>query len=135
MTMTTELETAIRKELRKNHVTFAELARIEGFEGDFQIRLPEYNILLWTDISEEALAILTRMREAGEVHFVPTNILTYLIDGASLSCPVATQKRHYKETHWLPVALNLGPDPDAPMETRPARDRSGSITRRFGATN
>ena len=36
----TELETAIRKELDKDNVTFAELARIEGFKGDFRDHLP-----------------------------------------------------------------------------------------------
>lgn len=110
---TAGLENAIRETLRKDHVTFAELSRIEGFNGDFQIRFPEHNELLWSGISEEAIDILTRMREADEFHFVPTPFMTYLIDGAALTCPVATKAQRYKKTHWLPVVLKLGPEEKA----------------------
>ena len=97
---------AIREKLRKNHVSFADLRDIDGFQGEFVIASSiNHNVIFWSGISAEASDILNEMCQAGEFEYQPTTPLTYLIDGAMLSLPQVKSKRNYKTPHWLPVVL------------------------------
>jgi hypothetical protein len=95
---------------RQNHVTFAELSRLEGFSGDREVEMRP-NCLLWTGVSEEAAQALLGLIKEQRVHFHPTTSLTYLIDGTMLRLPLARSVREYKKPHWLPVVINRGASP------------------------
>jgi hypothetical protein len=102
------LEKMIREQLNKDHVSFAELSRLDGFKGEMALFFEDKNIMLWPKLSEEAVEILDRLRGAGEFHYHPTLPLIYLVDGVSLNMPIAKSDRHYSEMHWLPVVLKRG---------------------------
>ncbi len=104
----TTLLDAIREVLQRDHVTFAELSRIDGFRGDFQMLVNHYrvsNVIIWSGMSKEAVDALETIRQEGEYEMVPTPFLTYLIDGAALDLPLAKSARHYKKPHWSPTVL------------------------------
>ena len=102
----------IRKVLSRDNATFAELARLEGFAGDQELFLNAAtgtsNIVLWSGISPEAADALEILFKAGECHFRPTSMLTYLFDGMMLKYPLAKRPRHYKTPHWCPCVLKPG---------------------------
>ena len=62
----TGLETAIRNVLKRDNVTFAELSRIEGFNGNLALVNPaNNNIIYWMGMSEQAVSILERLQADG----------------------------------------------------------------------
>ena len=98
--------------LSRRSVSFVELEKgIEGFAGEKAMILhgDGYdNIVLWDGVSEEAAAALDELRSDGRIHFTPTNVLVYLIDGIVPDLPIAKSRRKYKKPHWLPAVLNPG---------------------------
>jgi len=109
----TNLETAIRAELKRDHVSFAELSRIEGFRGSCEIGFLDRNILIWQSISREAIDIIRRIQVAHEVYLIPaSSALIYIIDGVTLNLPIAKRWQHYKTLHWLPTVFTLEWWPD-----------------------
>ena len=91
-------------------VTFVELRRLFGQEakGQLSIVLAEYpNIVLWTGVSKTFVDAFDFIRS--KIRLKSTSELTYLIDGGILQMPIAKKKCDYKEPHWAPVCLNLGP--------------------------
>lgn len=87
--------------------------------GDYAIDLGQ-NLVAWADVSEEYVAAVRAALDTGQIHMRPTIALVYAIDGRILNMPVAQKvpKGGYKEPHWLPVSLNLGPHPDARRSAR-----------------
>jgi hypothetical protein len=124
---TSALADAIREKLEFNHVSFAELMRIPGVQGDLEwYRDGEDfgNIILWSGLSQEAFDILQAMIKAGECHLVPTSLLIYLADGEMLRLPLVKRIMRYKTPHWLPCVLNRGPaKAQKKREIRRASDR------------
>lgn len=104
---TTDMAAQILEYVRRlDHVTFANLAdNIPGFEGDYEIYFGERNWVLWSGVSQEAAAALHKLRSAGSIVYVPTALLTYLIDGCTLSYPIVKSARRYKSPHWLPMVV------------------------------
>jgi hypothetical protein len=99
---------AIKKVLKRDNVTFAELSRLEGFAGDFEIHVNHEkvsNIVIWSGLSQEAMDALEVIRQEGEYSLEPTSVLTYLMDGVTLNLPLAKSVRHYKKPHWAPAVL------------------------------
>ena len=89
-------------------VSFVELERnVEGFSGEYEFGILEKNLVFWQGVSNEAVDALNALMESGEVELVPTSPLTYHVDGAVPSLPVAKQARAYKEPRWVPIAINL----------------------------
>lgn len=104
----TKLLEQIKEKLSWGSVSFAELSRIEGFNGDLEIKLNHpsvSNVVLWSGLSEEAIEALEVIRKEGEYIISPSTILVYLMDGVSLNLPIAKSKRHYKKPHWAPVVF------------------------------
>jgi hypothetical protein len=104
----------IREILRRDHVRFAELGRIEGFAGTHQLMLDapgSSNILVWSRISQDAADALQALMAAGECYLKGTTTLTYWVDGMMLDLPLARQRRHYKKPYWCPCVLKLGRPP------------------------
>lgn len=99
---------------RGNNVSFAELDQLTGFrdrENGFEIGWRSQNIVFWSGISEEGCDALDAALDADLIHYHPTSAFIYLLDGTMPQLPVAKQVRTYKQPHWLPVVLKLGPNP------------------------
>lgn len=97
---------AIMELLQRDYVTFAELSRIPGFEGEFALHAPNYpNIIYWSHVSREAADAIEELRREKFFEFRPASPMSYLIDGVSLDLPLAKRRYHYKTLHWLPVTL------------------------------
>jgi len=95
-------------------VSFAELSKIDGFNGDREISFDSAkfsNIIVWSGVSEEAVSSLRKLVDNKSYHFHPTSSLTYMADGAMLNIPIAKSVRHYKTPHWIPTVINIGMPP------------------------
>lgn len=92
----------------KPGTSFAELARIDGVPGDFNIKWePEdgSNIILWSGVSQAAVAAIHQLVKEKLIEIQSSSLLVYLIDGCTLSLPVAKSIRHFKRPRWLPVTF------------------------------
>jgi hypothetical protein len=76
----------------KHHdqVFFVELARsLEEFSGDRELLLDGYeNIILWVEISTEAINSIGQLVNEDSLYMVPTKRMTYMIDGTGLNLPI-----------------------------------------------
>lgn len=103
----------IREVLKQDHVTFTELSRIEGFSGGgltWSIRNEKIsNVVIWVDMTREAVDAIETIIAEGKYEMVPTTPLTYLIDGSMLKLPLAKSVRHYKKEHWVPTIFKKKP--------------------------
>lgn len=96
----------------KTGISFAQFEHIEGFTGDYAWGSVEHNIFFWFTMSEEAIDVLDSLFQDGEIEIVPTNYMTYFIDGSVPNVPIAKDpKRKYKKDRWLPVVINYSPKP------------------------
>ena len=113
---------AIRELLPRDNLSFAELARLEGFPGDQELIFTAAgasNIVLWAGLSAEAADALKVLLEAGERHFRPTSAPVYLCDGTMLRYPLAKRTMLYKTPHWCPCVLKPGAPPGRARSLKP----------------
>lgn len=93
---------SIREMLERDHVSFTELAQIEGFRGNLEWVVGE-NIVLCRGLSPaEAFDALVVIRTENEYEFQPASTLTYLLDGGMPppDYPIAKQARNYAKPHF-----------------------------------
>lgn len=88
----------------RQHVSFAELGRIEGAEGDLEISF-KGNIVLWAGLSDEFCDAFDSLKSNGKIRPVPCGSFIYLIDGTQLKMKVAKGIGPYKTPRWLPVCF------------------------------
>jgi hypothetical protein len=89
--------------------SFVELAReVPGWKGNFVWHIPgNPNVVLWADMSEDAISALVELLREKKIDAVPTSLLVYLHDGQMLQFPlVKSLKTKYKKPHWLPMVFN-----------------------------
>jgi hypothetical protein len=69
------------------------------------------NIVIWDGMSEKLVAAILQLLRAKAIHCHPSSPLTYLIDGACLTLPLAKRppKGGYTKEHWLPITFRDGP--------------------------
>ena len=98
-----------------DYVSFAELVRALQDHADVRgsvaiVSANDPNMVLWMGVSQAFVDALADLFEQGRVHYARASLLTYIIDGAFPTLPVAKRppKRGYKNPHWLPVCLRLG---------------------------
>jgi hypothetical protein len=105
------IEARLRKCIseKRSGISFVELrdAAAEDVRGDFALGKADLNIYWWLGMSAEFATAFSRIDKSGMIELRPTQLLVYLIDGATLSLPLAKQLRKYKEPHWLPVSIRL----------------------------
>lgn len=93
---------------KNTYLTFTELAKIDGFTGELEMINPELNIVLWTDMSQEALEAIISLVEAEIITFENTSHHEYEDNGYIPRYPIANSRRKYKHTRWAPVAMHKG---------------------------
>lgn len=92
---------------RRSGISLAEMARdIPGFSGSETWGREDQNIILWTDMSEAAIAAMKTLLKSERILPTPTSWLVYNFDGAVLDMPIASDiKRRYSKPHWLPMVF------------------------------
>lgn len=88
--------------------SFIELSEIKGFAGDQEMVVGDKNIVIWVDMSSDAISALNQMRDDKFIDIVATSELTYHADGVLLHYPIAIENKKYKESRWRPSAINKG---------------------------
>jgi hypothetical protein len=127
--------------------SFAEISRIEGFNGEFMYGFPEMNVYYWFSCSQEAIDALKELITEERIVLKPTVELVYLNDGIRPKYPIAKQTKKYISTRWLPVVINKGvnysgaSDKQAPLNRTSAKFRQmrepsqATIKRLFALSN
>lgn len=97
--------------LRKHRSCFfSELAEefpefIEGTcDLDF-IGRDHSNIIAWTGLTITAHQAINLLQRRGAISYRALQPIERPMHGTFLKLPIANQPRHYKTTHWLPVAI------------------------------
>ncbi len=83
--------------------------------GELGIEHPKcHNLFIWAGVNAMFTAALNELLGAHLVHYRPTTPLVYIADGKLLTMPIAARppKNGYREPHWVPAVINLGPVPD-----------------------
>jgi hypothetical protein len=111
-----QLKGRILDMVRQNgSVTFAELSRLSGFEGDetlFAVKggRPVPNVVLWSDVSRKAVVALKELLTDGKIIIIAydpgVGAMTYGFDGKMLALPLARSlRRGYQQLRWLPTFI------------------------------
>lgn len=92
---------------RNGSTSFAELVRIEGFQGDLDIQMDTKlgPAVLWVGVSQEAHDALSDLLQTKKIESTPTTPLTYMCDGQLLDLPLF-KNRKAKKPRWLPLVFN-----------------------------
>jgi hypothetical protein len=109
--MSTTLEDRIYQFIQGHPwTTFAELKRHFGdeFAGSRTGWLDEErNLLLWPKMSERFVEALNNLLQDGKIVMKPAPLWIYLLDGVTLSLPLARGRYRYREPHWVPVYFDV----------------------------
>jgi hypothetical protein len=96
----------------KGDVSFAELENtFSGFSDPtddgcaFEIG---NNLILWTGMSREVFDLIEELFLEKAIDFRTSSHLVYLLNGRTLSLPLAKQRKSYKDPRWLPVTVCPG---------------------------
>ena len=102
------------KVTKDDHVTFAEITRMDGCGGDYELFRPDVNVVLWQHLSLEAIEAIEELREEGRIHYDVCHWLVYVVDGGFLNLTIVKRRPPpggFKKTCWLPTTLRPGPSP------------------------
>ena len=94
----------------RDHVSFVELRRLLGdvFVGEWNMLLAGYpTIVLWIHMSDTVIDALEELMSEKKIVPQSANYLVYLIDGGTLSLPLAKRIYNYKKKRWLPVTFTI----------------------------
>jgi len=89
--------------LKLGGVTFVEITGAFG-KGEYAYCVDEHIVCGW-NLTEEVADAIKELYDEKKILFYPTNMMTYVIDGAALRLPIAKTARHYKRDHWFPVVI------------------------------
>jgi hypothetical protein len=105
-----------------DYVTFVEVQRkLEDFypmRGDLMYGFAPINCWFWAGMSPEFCDAVDALLAEGRLHPVPSQPLTYFIDGGALNLPLALRvpAKGYKSERWMPVCLRLGAGPEGKVK-------------------
>ncbi len=78
-----EMKQAIRTLVDElGHVSFAEIEELPDAKGPYASEVFP-NVWVWSGLSKLTIEAIAALRQEGAVHYVPTNKLTYLVDGVT----------------------------------------------------
>ena len=99
-------------------VSFAELPRrladagvnADDLRGEHTLELAG-NVILWAGLSAELVDTLCGLLSEKRVFLHQATVLTYMVDGGTLTLPLAKcpPPAGYTRPHWLPACLRLVP--------------------------
>ena len=88
---------------KNDHVSYAEFRKIEGSAGKFAIEHGNTNIISAFDFSKIFIAAIRDLKDKKIVKWELSSVFTYLIDGETITLPIAKKFRKYKKLHWYPI--------------------------------
>lgn len=93
---------------RKKHVTFVDIcSHFSWAKGVFAIFLKDYNVVLWTDISEELIDVIQLLCSEDRLWPHVCEAAVYMLDGGVLSgVPLGPAMKRYETPHWVPTIFN-----------------------------
>lgn len=110
-----EVKTAVYKYIRENDgVSYAELEHVfeslgYNYKGDtVSCSDMSYYVVFWCNWSERAFKILGDLVREKKIERIPTERLTYFLDGKVLNLPTLTTAAGYKRLkrdYWLPCVF------------------------------
>ena len=102
---------AILNEIRnRGAASFVNLQNaVEGFKGDREMYLSDYEWVYWIGISSEAIEVINSLQKDRLIELNPCHLLIYMVDGEVLKLPLVRSARKYKKPHWMPVTFSLMP--------------------------
>lgn len=79
-------------------------------KGEYEIVVPQSrNLILWTGLSKELIDTLSALKDKKVIRFRPVSSMVYVMDGQTLSYPVAYEAKDYPVPHWCPVVVEMNP--------------------------
>jgi len=92
-----------------DNTSFSDLSKhVEGFDGNFTLRdSNNEGVVFWNNISQEAAEVICKLIDDGKIKMIPTEIITYMIDGLYPKMPLAKKLRSYASDHFYPVIFTL----------------------------
>lgn len=103
-----EMKTALINYIKnRGSVSHVELCRdVPGFSGNDTAAHPN-NVLLWQGVNLDFYNVLRTLIANDLIEAVVTSPFIYVIDGVTLSLPIAKRlDKVYKKPHWLPLIFN-----------------------------
>ena len=96
-----------------NGITFGELARLDGFSGEYMYGSVDHNQFFWFACSEEAIDALAFLTTERIVTFrrmsaLEADMLAHTGQFMPVQ-PIVTEEKKYDTPHWVPVVLDKGP--------------------------
>jgi hypothetical protein len=108
------VEAMVRTVELYDYVSFVELEHLlEAYmpvEGNQAIAMgQDEDIIIWGGMSQAFRDLVLALLRSERVSREPSSTLTYLIDGKSISLPLAKRlpKGGYKTPHWLPICFRV----------------------------
>lgn len=101
--------------LENDYVSYAELEQFfdeigYDYHGNFSsVSQNCDHVVFWSGWSREAIDLTNQLYDEG-IHKQPTQILTYVLDGATMNLPLVKSDKDYKTDHWLPVVFSRASD-------------------------
>lgn len=76
-------------------------------KGNLEWGIDDLNLVFWAGMSDEFCDIMAELKDRKTTQMEATNPMTYLIDGAMLSLPLAKRppRQGYKDPHWAPICF------------------------------
>jgi hypothetical protein len=93
---------------RGDGLSFVELCRSLPQARGVKEMTVESNLVLWRDISDQAIETLNQLVDDEIVHYETCGKYTYFVEGGFLTLPIAKALRPYKTPHWLRVVIKMG---------------------------
>ncbi len=88
--------------------SFAELeTHIEGFKGNLQFGIQDSCLVLWTEMSKEAIDAISELISNSRIDLREVSPLAYWIDSErQMPFPVAKKSKVYRTPHWVPLLFS-----------------------------
>jgi hypothetical protein len=109
-------------------VTYAEIEKVLApyiqVAGTGGVAMGDFaNVTLWSGVSRAFVDTVNEVLHTQLVGRQPVSVISYLLDGTSLTLPLAKRLRAYAKPHWLPVCFR-------PIERCKAQELRPKETRR-----
>jgi len=98
--------------ISKTYVSMVDIMNLAGDEGmgEGRMTIGDDNIVVWADMSEELVNVITSLRVNKSIHIHKADPLVYVMDGGWPNMPMVNRppKNGYKHPHWLPIVFQPG---------------------------
>lgn len=89
-------------------MTLSDLCTKEGDIG-YEWVVGQSNVVLWSNFTLKGISTLVHLKHTGVIELDPCPSFYYMMDGCTLTYPIAKRppKRGYTKPHWVPTVLSI----------------------------